>query len=158
MAMDRWLFAVALIFSPALALAQSAPSPAPTPAIDAPVDLLLDLKAPLKTAPAPQTHAAQAPAGHGYIPEGWGLRATFHGRAMDVSSRDWSDDPHAQPRDIEAGWGWRDGRATALIGYESHDYGPKPQQTVARVARDPNQPAAISSPGVLGFSLVLHGR
>ena len=103
-------------------------------------------------------YAVPPPASHAYIPEGWALRATFHGRAMDMDSRDWAEDPHAQPGDIEAGYGWRDGRATALIGYESHDFGPRPQQTIPTVERDPNQPPPVGGDGVIGFSLVLHGR
>ena len=137
--MGKWLMAAALCVP---MVAQADPNP-DRPTADKPV---------------PTAYAVAAPAAHGYIPDGWALRATFRGRAMDLGSRDWSDDPHAQPRDIEAGYGWRDGRATALIGYESHDFGPKLQQTAHALERNPNQPPPVASPGVLGFSLVLHGR
>ena len=108
--------------------------------------------------PIQTSYAVGPPASHGYIPQGWALRATFRGRAMDMDSRDWAEDPHAQPNDIEAGYGWREGRTTALIGYEAHDYGPRPQQTARALERDPNEPPPVHSDGVLGFSLVLHGR
>jgi len=104
------------------------------------------------------SYAVSPPSAHGYIPDGWAMRATFKGRAMDLQSRDWSADPHAQPNDIEAGWGWRDGSRTALIGYEEHDYGPRPPSDTRAIERDPNQPPPVNSSGVLGFSLVLHGR
>jgi hypothetical protein len=161
--MGRWLI-VAAILVPALAQGQAGAQPAPRTAIDPPIDIVLNgaPDAPLSTARAvdraPATYAVDTPAAHAYVSDGWSLRATFQGRAMDLQSHDWSDDPHAQPRDIEAGYGWRGGRATALIGYEAHDYGPKRQQSIARVERDPNQPPPVGSPGVLGFSLVLHGR
>ena len=117
-----------------------------------------DSKRPATDGGVQTAYVVTPPAAHGYIPDGWAMRATFQGRAMDLQSRDWTADPHAQPRDIEAGWGWRDGAATALIGYESHDYGPRPPQPARAIERDPNQPPPVGSPGVLGFSFVLHGR
>ena len=136
--MGKWLI-VAAIWLPAIAQADPIPN---HPATDAPV---------------PTAYAAQPPAEHGFIPDGWAMRATFRGRAMDMQSRDWSEDPHAQPHDVEAGYGWRDGRTTALLGYESHDYGPT-APTPRALERDRNLPPPVNSPGVLGFSLVLHGR
>ena len=106
----------------------------------------------------PAAYAVDPPSSHGFIPDGWAMRATFKGRAMDLQSRDWAADPHAQPHDVEAGYGWRDGRATALIGYEEHDYGPRPETDTRAIERDPNQPPPVNGSGVLGFSLVLHGR
>ncbi len=116
--------------------------------------------------PVQAAYAVTPPASHGYIPDGWAMRATFKGRAMDLQSRDWSEDPHVQPNDVEAGYGWREGRTTALIGYESHDFGSRPAQTfgvsdrrtVRAMERDPNLPPPVTGAGVLGFSLVLHGR
>jgi hypothetical protein len=118
------------------------------------------------SAAAPRPYAVKAPSAHGYIPEGWAVRATFKGRAMDLQSRDWSEDPHVQPNDVEAGYGWRAGRTSALIGYESHDFGPRESNnfgvssraTARALERDPNLPPPVSGQGVLGFSLVLHGR
>ena len=108
----------------------------------------------------PAAYAVDLPASHGSVPnDGWALRATLQGRSMDpLESHDWAADPHVQPHDVEAGWGWRQGGATALIGYESHDFGPRRQRTARAMERDPNEPPPVSSPGVLGFSLVLHGR
>ena len=116
--------------------------------------------------PVQTAYAVKPPASHGYIPDGWAMRATFRGRAMDLQSRDWSDDPHVQPHDIEAGYGWREGRTSALIGYESHDFGSREAQTFGvsdrrterALERDPNLPPPVTGAGVLGFSLVLHGR
>jgi hypothetical protein len=106
-----------------------------------------------------KTYAVAAPtAGPGHISPGWGLYATMQGRSMDVSSRSWSDDPNVQPRDVEAGYGWRSGGTTALIGYDQHDYGPKAPRAIGRGRRDPNEPPQVQGSGVLGFSLVLHGR
>src|SRR5476651_2032579 len=95
LAMGKWLM-VAAVCLPAIAQAD--------PKLDRPVP----------DGPIPTAYAVHAPAAHGYIPDGWALRATFQGRAMDLQSRDWAEDPHAQAHDIEAGWGWRDGRTTAL--------------------------------------------
>jgi hypothetical protein len=136
--MGRWVL-VAAIFAPVVTHA------GPTP--DAP-----------PSNPTPTAYAAQPPAAHGHLSPGWGLYATLQGRSMDLQSRDWADDPHAQPRDIEAGYGWRSGRTEALIGYNQHDFGPKRQQQIAPGSRDPNDPQPVSSSGVLGFSFVLHGR
>jgi hypothetical protein len=105
-----------------------------------------------------RSYAVTPPASRGYIPDGWAVRATLQGRSMDLGSRDWAEDPHVQAHDVEAGYGWRDGRASAMIGYESHDYGPRLQRAANAVERDPNQPPPVTSPGVLGFSFVLHGR
>ena len=79
--------------------------------------------------PVQTAYAVNPPASHGYIPDGWAMRATLQGRSMDLQSRDWTSDPHVQPHDVEAGWGWREGRTSALIGYEAHDFGPREPQT-----------------------------
>jgi hypothetical protein len=136
--MGRWLLVCALV---APAATQAAPV-APT-------------ERPIQT-----TYLVTAPAGHGHLPAGWGLYATMHGRSTELSSPrfDWADDPSVQPRDIEAGYGWRGGRASALIGYDQHDYGPKLQRALSAHERDPNEPPPVTSSGVLGFSFVLHGR
>ena len=137
--MGRWLIAVA-IFAPMIAHAGS------------------KTEGPSTEEPVATSYTVQAPAAHGHISPGWGLYATLQGRSMDLQSRDLADDPHVQPRDIEAGYGWRDGRTEALIGYDQHDFGPRRQQQIAPGERDPNDPQPVSSSGVLGFSLVLHSR
>jgi hypothetical protein len=136
--MGKWLLTAAM-FAPMIANAE----PADNPSTDRPI---------------PASYSAQPPALHNHDIGGWGLYATMRGRSMDLQSRDMSDDPHVQPRDIEAGYGWRSGRTTALIGYDQHDFGPRTEQTLAPGERDPNVPPSVSSSGVLGFSLVLHGR
>ena len=137
--MGKWLIVVA-IFAPMIAHAGPKPDGPPS------------------DGPIPTSYSAQPPAVHGHISPGWGLYATLQGRSMDLQSRDWADDPQAQPRDIAAGYGWRNGNAEALIGYDQHDFGPKRQQLIAPGERDPNEPPPVSSSGVLGFSFVLHGR
>ncbi|HZZ89481.1 MAG TPA: hypothetical protein VFE13_14215 [Caulobacteraceae bacterium] len=136
--MIKWLFTAVLL---APCAAQAAPTPSPPPQRPTPID-----------------YAVPRPASHAYVGQGWGLYASMHGRSMDLSSYNWTEDPHAQSRDIEAGYGWRSGNKSALIGYDQHDYGPKTQQRIAPGQRDPNLPPQVSSSGVLGFSFVLHGR
>ncbi|HVN00608.1 MAG TPA: hypothetical protein VMT68_10375 [Caulobacteraceae bacterium] len=110
---------------------------------------------------ATPAYAVQPPAAsHGRLSAGWGLYATWQGRSTDlgVSGMDWADDPRVQPNEVEAGYGWRGGRAAALVGFEQHDYGPKAPRPLGRASRDPNEAPNVQSSGVLGFSVVLHGR
>ena len=92
---------------------------------------------PTADGPVQTSYAVSPPASHGYIPDGWAMRATFRGRAMDLQSRDWTEDPHAQPRDIEAGYGWRDGRATAVIGDRNTTTAPSRRPTSMRSSATP---------------------
>ena len=102
----------------------------------------------------PVTYDVPQPTAHGRLAEGWGVFATLKGRSMDLDSHDWSDDPRVQAHDVEAGYGWRSGGATAVIGYEAHDFGPKaPTTAQERQDRDVHR---FRDSGVLGFSLVLH--
>jgi hypothetical protein len=141
--MGRWLLAAAMI---APSVADANPGP-PAPA----------------SAKASDTaYAVDEPVAHNHLSDGWGLYATLGGRSMDVSTLHvsqlgWADDPRVQRNDVEAGYGWRRGGASALIGFDQHDYGPKPLD-VPRRERDPNEPPAVSSDGVLGLSFVLRGR
>jgi hypothetical protein len=81
---------------------------------------------------------------------GWGMFATMHGRTLDLTDRDgWADDPRVNSGDVEAGYGWRKGRAAAMIGYNQPDLGPGHGSTFQPHAGDP---------GVLGLGLVLHTR
>ena len=142
--MGKWLFASALLLPlTAPSAVWAGPGPTPPPSVRA-VEMSYPVEAPI--APARQ------------LANGWGLYATMRGRSMDLTSHDWAEDPHVQSHDVEAGYGWRDGKTTALIGYDQHDYGPRFQRMVSRTQRDPNEPPPVNSPGVLGFSLVLHGR
>jgi hypothetical protein len=116
------------------------------------------------TAPQPAAGAVtydvqQPPAEHGSMPQGWGLFATLDGRSTDLGARDlqWSDDPHVQAHDVEAGYGWRSGAATAVIGYEDHDFG-RAEQATAQERQDRDVHRFSGGSGVLGFSLVLHGH
>jgi hypothetical protein len=130
--------------------------------------LVAVLATPLAAGAAPQPTASVAagsitydvppqPADHGRLAQGWGLFATISGRSMDIGARDfqWSDDPAVQPHDVEAGYGWRRGAATALIGYEEHDFGPKPDASMTPALKD-TETHHIGGSGVLGLSLVLH--
>jgi hypothetical protein len=108
--------------------------------------------------PQPVTYDVPAqPADHGHLSQGWGLFATLGGQSMDIGARDfqWSEDPTVQPHDVEAGYGWRRGATTAVIGYEEHDFGPKYDAASVRDMKDPDA-HRVSSSGVLGLSLILH--
>ena len=107
--------------------------------------------------PAPTTYDVTQPTDHGHLSQGWGLFATLSGRSMDIGARDfqWSDDPSVQPHDVEAGYGWRRGATTAVIGYEEHDFGPKYDAASVRDVKDPDA-HHVGGSGVLGLSLVLH--
>ena len=109
-------------------------------------------------APQPVTYdVPPQPADHAQLPQGWGLFATISGRSMDIGARDfqWSDDHSVQPHDVEAGYGWRKGAATAVIGYEEHDFGPKYEAPNSPNLNDPDA-HRVGGSGVLGLSLVLH--
>jgi hypothetical protein len=137
--MNKWLMTAAFLLP---CTAQAAPILKPLPERTTQID-----------------YAVPRPSSHAHVSEGWGLMASMNGRAMDLSSYNWTEDPHVQSRDIEAGYAWRSGNKTALLGYDQHDYGPKAQQSVAPIRqRDPNTPPSVSSSGVLGLSFVLHGR
>jgi hypothetical protein len=144
MAMGKWLRVSALLIPLAAPTAASA-GPGPTlPSNEPTVQTAYPVEAPVATVRR--------------LGDGWGLYATLQGRSMDLGARDWAENPHTQARDVEAGYGWRAGNTTALIGYDQHDYGPRLQRTGSHTQRDPNEPPPVNSPGVLGFSLVLHGR
>ena len=103
--------------------------------------------------PAPQSHS-------GHVSEGWGLYATMQGRSMDLGSHDysWTQDPRVQSKDIEAGYGWRHGSTSAVIGYDQHNYAPKYQAAIGRGGfRDPDAPPVPGDSGVLGLSFTVHG-
>ncbi len=119
---------------------------------------------PLAARAAPQAVAnpvtydvAPQPAEHARLSQGWGLFATISGRSTDLAAHalQWSDDPSVQPHDVEAGYGWRKGAATAVIGYEEHDFGPKYDAASVPDLKDPDA-HHVGGSGVLGLSLVLH--
>jgi len=110
--------------------------------------------------PTDVTYDVPAPQSHGRLPNGWGLSATMQGRSMDVGSHDyaWTNDPRASSHDVEAGYGWRSGGTSAVIGYDQHDYAPKYQAAIGRDGfRDPNAPPVPGDSGVLGLSFTVHG-
>jgi hypothetical protein len=109
--------------------------------------------------PQPVTYDVTQPTEHGRLSQGWGLFATMSGRSMDIGARDfqWSDDHSVQPHDVEAGYGWRKGAATAVLGYEDHDFG-RTEVATAQERQDRDVHRFSSGSGVLGLSLVLHGH
>ncbi len=111
----------------------------------------------VRAAPQPVTYAVPQPTDHARLSQGWGLFATMNGRSTDIGARSlqWSDDPGVQPHDVEAGYGWRKGAATAVIGYDEHDFGPKYDAASVPDVKDPDAHRRGDS-GVLGLSLVLH--
>jgi hypothetical protein len=115
--------------------------------------------APAAPAARTVTYDVPAPSTHGTMPQGWGMFATLNGRSTDLGARDfqWSDDPHVQAHDVEAGYGWRSGSATAVIGYQDHDFG-RSEQTTAQERQDRDVHRFSGGSGVLGLSLVLHGH
>jgi hypothetical protein len=108
---------------------------------------------------ADESYRVMPLASGGAAPHGWGVFATVQGRSIDIRSRDlgWSDDPHTRAGDIEAGFGWRRDRVSAVLGYQQIDFGyrsdPAPGQ-------DPkNQPGAHwGGGGVLGLGFALRSR
>lgn len=105
------------------------------------------------------TYDVPAPTQHGTMPQGWGMFATLNGRSTDLGARDfqWADDRRVQAHDVEAGYGWRSGAATAVIGYEDHDFG-RTEDATAQERQDRDVHRFSGGSGVLGLSLVLHGR
>jgi hypothetical protein len=103
--MKRWLAVMAASFVPAAVCAEPASSSAS--AQDRP---------PADYAPQPLTTSMSSPTG-------WGLRATIRGRSMDLGSpgSGWAADPGAGPKDIEAGYEWRDANKSAVIGFSQFD-------------------------------------
>ncbi len=112
---------------------------------------------PMPAAFAQATYDVPPPSSHGGSPDGWGLYATMRGRTLDLRSRDgWSDDPRVQTRDVEAGYGWRGTHASAVIGYDQHDYGPRFDASYGHGARSPGDPHPVSgAAGVLGLSFTV---
>jgi hypothetical protein len=109
------------------------------------------------TPATPTTYSVTQPSQPSHLTQGWGLFATISGRSTDLDSLhlQWSDDPRVQPHDVEAGYGWRKGAATALVGYEEHDFGPKYDAASVQGLREPNA-HRVGGSGVLGLSVVLH--
>jgi hypothetical protein len=112
--------------------------------------------------PAAPVHNYRAvpPTDPGAAPRnGWGWRASMGGRSTDISRHglDWSADPTAAAKDIEAGYEWRQGPASAVLGYGQFDGGADKDPALwDRVAQDQhNRPG---DPGVLGLSLVVRSR
>jgi hypothetical protein len=105
-----------------------------------------------------RTYVQPAPQTLGGATDGWGFRATLHGRSLDLAHRDlgWAPDSQVQSGDMAAGWGWRGHGAEAMVGYSQYAIGPhfdpraRPRQDFAGAG----QPAHTS---VLGLSLVLRG-
>ena len=137
--MGKWLLAAAIVL-PLAARADPATLPAFLPA-----------------ARQPAVFVARPPADLTSDYSGWGLRATIQGRSMDLAAPGlgWTSDPGAGPKDIVAGYGWRQGGADAVLGYGQFDHGafdnPATQRSYSFRPRE-------DDPGVLGFSLILHSR
>jgi hypothetical protein len=85
-----------------------------------------------------------------------GVYATAQGRTMNLRSRDlgWSDDPRAPAGAIEAGYGWRRDRASALLGYEQPDPGRQGLAT-PDIDRETKFGVRPDGGGVLGAAFVL---
>jgi hypothetical protein len=138
--MGRWLLAAAVVMLP---LAARAGPIGPVP------------PAPLQ-APAP-SYVVRPPAESVDHETGWGLRATLRGRSMELGTGDrrWSADPNFNATDVEAGYGWRKGGASAVIGYGQFDLGPRGDRL-----GESHQFSDVREEhsGVVGLSMVFHGR
>jgi hypothetical protein len=106
-----------------------------------------------------RSYAVPAPADIGGAAKGWGLYAAIEGRSLDLRSRDlgWADEPFARANEMEAGYGWRNGRASALIGYGQYDHG---FDDVRQPSGAATYPAAAhkDDAGVIGLNLVWRSR
>ena len=102
---------------------------------------------------SPADHTTDHLGSGGFVTRGWPVPW-----AVPANGHSWADDPRVQPRDVEAGYGFRSGMASALIGYDQHDFGPKAPHAIAPGSRDPDVPPTVQSSGVLGVSFVLHAR
>jgi hypothetical protein len=105
-------------------------------------------------------YPALAPADLTGVPhDGWGWRARLEGRWLDLRARnlDWADDPATPAKEVEAGFQWRRGPASAVVGYSQYDGGADRDPALwDRLI--PGDRKSVSDPGVLGLSLVLHSR
>lgn len=115
------------------------------------------LAAPPSPPPPPASYAVKLPPLGDASPQGWGLYAVVKGRSLDLASRGqgWSDDPSAPNSDLEAGYGWWSGRASAIVGYVHHDPPGSGPRTFD--AHDPSD-HRVRGFGVLGLGLTLRTR
>jgi len=92
-------------------------------------------------------------------PSGWGAYATLHGQTLDLQYRGtgWSDDPTVRPGDVEAGYGWRDERSSAIVGYAQHDMARKREWSDRFDPRWHGHPPQ-GDQGVLGLSFSIRSR
>jgi hypothetical protein len=106
--------------------------------------------------PSPD-YSIQAPSKPSEAPHGWGLFVATKGQSLDLSHPDsgWSDDPELRPGDFQAGFGWRKNSATALVGYQQADYGPKNVDAVPLFG--PHRSSGGGG-GVIGLGFALHSR
>jgi hypothetical protein len=88
-------------------------------------------------------------------PHGWGLFVATKGQSLDLShpGSGWSEDPEMRPGDFQAGFGWRKNAATAVLGYQQADYGPKNVDAVPLFG--PHR-SSNGSGGVIGLGFTLH--
>ncbi|MFI4936019.1 MAG: hypothetical protein ACHP7N_15480 [Caulobacterales bacterium] len=108
-------------------------------------------------APAAVTYAVLMPVAHvtPQLPHGWSLAVTMQGQTMALRTRGraWANDPYARTGDVEAGFGWRRGSSSVVMGFAQRDYG---ADWGAPPAFDQNRTIGLSpadDPGVLGLSL-----
>jgi len=103
-------------------------------------------------APVPESFAVRPFDGAAAMASmGWGAFAIDRGKSLDLAAHnlDWADDNAAAADDVAVGVGWRSDDASALIGYEHRDSGPKPDPRRAAL-RDP---VPWHDPAVVGLTL-----
>jgi hypothetical protein len=138
--MVRWLSAAAILLPLVVQAHPIGPAPpAPPPA------------------GVPPSYAVRPPSETAAEPSGWGLRAILPGRSIGLAPGDfrWSKGPAGGNKDVEAGYSWREGGASAVFGYGQFDLGPRPDRIgESHRFSGPRE----EQPGVLGFSMAFHTR
>lgn len=140
--------------APAMLVAAMAAPMAMADPLGPPAQMRAHPTALLRTYQPDLAYAAHGPADRRADDGGWSFRASVRGRSMDLGSADqgWTGDPGAGPRDVEAGYDWRGGAASMVIGYQQYVFPPHDPLAVRRFvgARPPD-----SAAGVFGFSVIL---
>jgi|SRR5580658_4055741 hypothetical protein len=103
--------------------------------------------------PAPSLARPQLHDAAGGPDDGWGTSASFNGQSVDL--RDvgggWSDETAFGPKDSAAGYGWRSGGSTAMVGYSNRDLGAPPYSRTL----DLTHQVKDESRSILGLTFVM---
>jgi hypothetical protein len=94
------------------------------------------------------------PSAVGSAPSGWGLSANVQERSVNLRDHgsQWTDDTDARPYPAAAGYGWRDGGSSIVLGYQQR--GPAPSAAGPRSYGFPSRARS----GVFGLSITVRRR